>query len=100
MKIIVYALGRLFEQQKARIDWKQVTALADKNIPFEMMDYGIPVITPDLICSLEYDYVAIFSNQFYEEIRMELSGAYFVPKNKIIPWGEIVGEKAEFLRLF
>ena len=99
MKIIVYALGRLFEQQKARIDWKQVTALADKNIPFEMMDYGIPVITPDLICSLEYDYVAIFSNQFYEEIRMELSGAYFVPKNKIIPWGEIVGEKSRISSL-
>ena len=36
MKIIVYALGRLFEQQRERMDWKQVIALADKNISSEM----------------------------------------------------------------
>jgi hypothetical protein len=95
MKIIVYALGRLFEQQRERMDWKQVIALADKNISSEMADYEIPVITPELICSFEYDYVVIFSNQFYEEIRMELTGVYFVPKGKIIPWIEIIEEKGK-----
>lgn len=92
MKIIIYALGKLYEQQKDKIDWSQIVALADKasKVIKKKYDMKIPIIPPDLICSLEYDFVAIFSNKFYEEIRMELIGEYFVPKEKIIPWNEVV----------
>ena len=51
------------------------------------------MISPAQICTLKYDYVAIFSNQLYEEIRMELVGVYFIPEDKIIPWNEIVKEE-------
>lgn len=95
MKIIIYALGRLFGRYRDKIDWSQVAALADKAPSPEAESCGVPVITPDLIGTLEYDYVAVFSSLLYEEIRMDLVGAYYVPQDRIIPWNEIVdaGEK-------
>lgn len=95
MRIIIYALGKIYEREKEQIDWSQVTALADKSIHLEMENEGVPKITPDQIKSIEYDYVAIFSNQFYEEIRMELAGEYSVPLDKILPWTEVVKGKKE-----
>lgn len=94
MRVIVYALGKIYEREKAQIDWSQIIALADKTEHRETGGNGLPVISPDLLCGMEYDYIAIFSNQYYEEIRMELVGEYSVPYNKIIPWTEIVkGER-------
>lgn len=94
MKVILYALGRVFEEQKKNIDWSQVVALADKNLNLAQKDNNVRMIYPNQICTIDYDYLAIFSNHLFEEIRIELVGAYSVPKEKIIPWNEIVkGER-------
>lgn len=93
MKIIIYALGRVFEQHKEKVDWNQVVALADKNRKSFPSPCFVPVITPDRIHDLEYDFVAVFSNEFFEEIKMELVGQYFVPQDKILSWKELMGEE-------
>lgn len=95
MKIIIYALGKVYEREKNRIDFRQVIALADKSAYFGMERDGLPVISPAEICGTDCDYIAIFSGQYYEDIRMELTGEYCVPEDKIIPWTEIVKEESK-----
>jgi hypothetical protein len=90
MKVVIYAMGRIFERYKEKIDWSQVVALSDKNRRYDKTIHGCPVVSPEALCKLEYDFLAVFSNTLFEEIKMELSGEYFVPQDKIIPWSEIV----------
>ncbi len=107
MKVIIYALGRVFGQYKEKVDWSQVVALADKNKKSFSAPCFVPVITPDQIHDLEYDFVAVFSNGFFEEIKMELAGEYFVPRDKILSWKALIaGEEPssaatlQFCRVF
>lgn len=95
MKIIVYALGKVYEKEKKGIDFERVIALADRSAHFGSERDGISVIPPDMICKTEYDYIAVFSSQYYEEIKMELMGEYHIPQNKIIPWTEIVKKESK-----
>ena len=94
MKIIIYALGKMFEHYRERLNWDQIIALTDKNKKAFCEIHGVPVILPDTICKLDYDYIAIFSDEYFSEIKMELVGEYFVPQDKIISWKELIaGEK-------
>lgn len=89
-------MGKIFEGYKEKIDWNNIEAVCDKKIKdnkFVYREYEIPAILPSTLSDFEYDYVAIFSNTFFEEIKQELVGEYSVPKNKVISWREIVEEK-------
>lgn len=94
MKLIIYAIGQIFLRCKNKINWEDVVALVDKkssegdSIVVSNREY--PIIDPITIPELQYDYIVVFSNLYFEEIRMELSGKYFIPKDKIIPYREIV----------
>jgi len=92
MKVIIYATGRVFETYKEKIDWKSVVAIADKYPQYDEM-YGVPVIHPDDIGNIEYDFIAIFSYQLFEKIKMELVGEYFIPCEKIISWKGVIREE-------
>lgn len=93
MKIIIYALGQIFERYKEKINWKDITALCDKSTEAgrNFHEYrDLPVISPSKLDDFEYDFVAVFSNTFFEEIKRELVGEYFVLKDKVISWREII----------
>ena len=96
MKIVIYAMGQIFERYKKRINWDDIIALCDKNATdssFFYNEYKIPVIPVKSLCDLEYDFIAVFSNPYFEEIKMDLVGQYFVPKYKVISWRNIVDEQ-------
>lgn len=96
MKIIIYAMGQIFERYKTGIKWSDIKAVCDKKIKdsrFIYEEYEIPVISPVAMSDYEYDYVAIFSNKFFEEIKQELVGEYSVSKDKIISWIEMFEER-------
>lgn len=90
MKIIIYALGKIFELYKEQIAWEQVVAVADKKSDILQEMRGRPVISPHTLHEWNYDYIAVFSDKWFEEIKVELAGEYFVPPDKIIPWRELV----------
>lgn len=93
MKIIVYATGQVFEQYKEKIRWKDIILICDKKADhsfFTYQNYTVSMVMPDALQDIEYDFIAVFSNIYFEEIRMELVGKYFVSKNKIIPWRAII----------
>lgn len=96
MKLIIYAVGRVFHRNKDKINWTEVTALVDKKVmkacSITVAGQEYPVISPAAISELPYDYIAVFSDIYFEEIKMELTGEYFIPKDRIIPYREIVGD--------
>ncbi len=92
MKIIIYALGKIFNNYKEKIDWTRIVALADKEASSDSEMYRIPVISPERISDFEYDFIVVFSDKYFEEIRMELTGEYFVAADKILPWRVMIAE--------
>lgn len=96
MKIVIYAIGQIFARYKDEVNWNDIEALCDKNIEVKksaVKDYKVSMITPDGLCDMEYDFVAVFSNSFFEEIKRELVGEYSVPKERIISWKEIIEDE-------
>ncbi len=84
--IIIYAMGKVFEKYCFKINWKEIVAVADKKDGISSDGCDVPVIKPEQIMDFSFDYIAVFSNNLFEEIKTELIGYYFVPENKIIPW--------------
>lgn len=95
MKIIVYALGRFFARYIDKIDWRYVIALADIEQKQIECDRNIPVITTNDICSMEYDFIAVFSSKLFEKIKAQLAGMYFIPSEKIVPWTEVLKDNED-----
>ena len=94
-RIVIYAMGQLFEKYQYDINWEEIIAIVDKKCEkrFEFRD--IPVVTPENIANFKFDYVAIFSNKFFKEIESMLVGDYFVPQKKIISWRALVPYERE-----
>lgn len=93
MKVIIYAVGRTFEQDKHQLNWDEIVALSDKKEWSVTELEGKPVISPQEIADYSYDIIAVFSDRLFESIRRELTGEYNVPKDKIIPWREIAANE-------
>lgn len=99
MKIIIYAMGQKFNQYRDELDWDQIVALADKKVKTVYEINGKPVIPPETMCKMNYDFIVIFSTGLYEEVKRELVGEHFVPEDKILPWTELVIDKSRrFMR--
>lgn len=92
-KIVIYGRGKLLENYKRDIKWEYVVAIADKTAGQDEMYNNIPVIHPEFIEDYTYDFIAIFSNIYFDEICMELEMLYSVPLYKVISWRPIIGEK-------
>lgn len=95
-KLIIYGLGKVFEKNKQNIDWDQVIALTDKKIKEPGYSYNIPTVCIEEIQKMEFDYIVIFTNQYFESIKVELNGKYFVPEEKIVSWRIFLGESKDW----
>lgn len=95
-RIIIYGKGSVLQKNASLINWKSIIAVVDmKAVPGEQF-FGVPVIPPTEIVNLEFDYVAIGSEKFYEQIKGRLLGEFLVPKEKIISWKLLISPKYMF----
>lgn len=95
MRVIVYAMGQVFQQYKDSIDWNHVIAIADEKESNTRKRNGVPVIHPNQLEEYEFDGIAIFSNKYFESIKRTLVGTYLIPDEKIVSWkATICQEKA------
>lgn len=94
--IVIYGLGRVFQFNKYMINWNSVIAVVDKNVKFIEGVDNIKVITPDKMVDLEYDFIVIFSNKFYEDIKRTLIFEYFIDESKIISWKVYLNRNKEY----
>ena len=90
MKLIIYAIGEVFYRYENEINWNDVAALADRKEGGAAAIHGRPVVHPKELSQTQYDYIVVFSNRYYEEIRMELSGEYFISPDKILPYRAMI----------
>lgn len=88
--IIIYGMGRLFQNYQEKLNWQKIAAVADKKVENASEYCGVPLIPPEQIEKQTYDYVVIFSVKFYDEIKSQLIGDYFVPDEKIISWKALI----------
>lgn len=97
-KMIIYAMGQVFYQFQNVIDWDNVVAVADEKEVSIKEQNGVPVIHPGELKNFDYDYISIFSNKYFESIKRELIGTYFIPAKKLVSWKEAIcqGAKPEY----
>lgn len=95
MKAILYAMGQIFARYQEKIDWSHVVAIADKDPKGVKEVGGVPVIAAQELVSWEYDYIAIFSDKFFEDIKSELVGVYFISPDRIVSWRDLLVEKID-----
>ena len=84
-KIVIYALGKLFEQNKKYIQWDEVVALSDEKVCNVKNEKQLLVIAPEKLKYIEFDYIAIFSNKYFENIKRKLICEFFIDeKNSVL----------------
>lgn len=93
-KFLIYGRGKILERYKDEIDWNCVAAVADKQAKREEFFCGKPVVQPACIEEYAYDYVCIFSNIYFQEIKEEL--AKHISVEKIRSWKYIIDKEEHF----
>ena len=96
MKIVLYALGKKFDSLKKLIDWSDVVAVSDMCTPYEIGSFYVPFVSSRELLGLEYDYIIVFSDVHYEEIRMYLVWECFIEKRKVISWRGLFPQEDEY----
>lgn len=104
-KIIIFGMGRLFQRRARQFDIAKVIAITD-NSKFNEKNkaFGIPVILPEEIQKMEYDFVVICTGyEIAEEIYLQLTREFQVPEAKVMSerkyFQEISWEPRSLLRV-
>lgn len=86
MKIVIFGIGKVFENIKAQIDFCNVVGIID-NAPLKRYHriHGLVLMTPERIGELEFDYVVICNQRAYSQMREQLM-SLGVESHKIIGW--------------
>ena len=96
-KIIIYGAGQVFEQYKEDLNWNNIVAIVDMDSnKQEKKIHGIKIETPEIIGELQYDYVAVFTDRYFESAKVNLIGNFFVPESKIVSWRIYIDDWDEY----
>lgn len=85
--IVVYGTGRIFERYWAYLNLDRVAAIVDMSADKQgKYIENIRIEPPEKITSLQYDYIVIFSDIYFENAKINLIGNHFVEEQKIVSW--------------
>ncbi len=87
MEVLIYGIGKVFERYKHHIEWDSVIGIIDSN----ELKWGIEienrvVQSPSTALSFEYDYIVIFSDDYFKDIKDKLRGEFGVCESKIVSY--------------
>lgn len=86
MKIVLFGIGKIYEEIKSQIDFHSVVGIVDNEYTKLYQEInGISVVQPERINEYEYDYVVICNNGYFEAMRGQLI-SLGVPPAKIVGW--------------
>lgn len=87
MKSILYGVGKVFKKYESYVDWSDVIGIVDGDERKQgKVVNGLQIEAPCRIISIKYDYIVIFSDDFYDAIKEELIGELDVPLSKIVSY--------------
>lgn len=93
-RIVIYGIGKIFQQFSNLIDWTNVIAIIDGDInKWGTVCHEHVVESPCDILKEKYDYIVICTDAFFDEIRDMLIGEYFVDSEKILSYISFMEEK-------
>lgn len=86
-KVILYGIGRIFKRYQENLNWDNIIAIVDTDVN-KQGNYVMhkKIESPDKLSSLSYDYIAIFTDLYFESAKTNLIGNYFVEEHKIVSW--------------
>lgn len=82
-KIVIYGMGQLYKRYEVIINKTEVLCYVDVNVT-ESLYENKPVIKPEKLQQIEYDYIVVFTIKNFEEISYDLIWNYGVDINKIV----------------
>lgn len=87
VKVLIYGIGKVFDRYKHHIEWNSVIGIIDSS----ELKWGIEienrvVQSPSTALSLEYDYIVIFSDDYFKDIKDKLRGEFGVCEAKIVSY--------------
>lgn len=86
MKIIIFGIGKVFENIKAQIDFYKVVGFLDNDAVKQCQRInGMVVLPPERIVELDFDYVVICNMRAYSQMREQLL-SLGVDSGRIIGW--------------
>jgi len=92
-KIVVYGIGQTFQRYKKVIKWDNVVSVIDNDINKHGKNIeGNKVKSPEELMFLIYDYIIIFVEESFEDIKISLMGNFFVEEHKIVSWRVFLNE--------
>ena len=83
LKLIIYSMGQALYDRLELLDYSEIVAFADKN-PKKSTLKGIPVVSLRDIPRIEFDFVVVFSNRYYDEIVGELKTETGISDDQIL----------------
>lgn len=92
MEYIVFGVGKIYQSCCSLSIKNHIVAYMDNNISNIKTFENKPIIKPSQINSWTYDYIVIFSTDFFEDIYYQLTNELNVPQRKIISFWEVVQE--------
>lgn len=87
MDILIYGIGNVFNKYRYLIDWSIVIGIMDSNkFDQDVEIEGFHVKSPTDIIKYRYDYIVIFSDAYFKEIKDRLCGEFGICESKIIAY--------------
>lgn len=87
MKIIIWGLGNTWKQIKKYTDINEIICFTDNNKNLWGKEiFGKKVIAPKEILNWDFDMVVIASEDFYNEIRLQLEHKLNIPANQVMDY--------------
>lgn len=86
MKIVLFGIGKVFENIRTQIDFRKVVGIIDNNFSKRYQPiYGLIVMQPERIGELDFDYVVICNTRAYSQMREQLL-SLGVDSSRIVGW--------------
>lgn len=87
MKFIIYGAGKILKKNEKYVPWEDVVAVVDKSeVLYGKQICGKNILNPQIIETLEYDYIAIFTDDYFSEIKELLIGEFYINVSKIVSY--------------
>lgn len=94
LRIIIWGVGKNLKNNIDRICLDDICCLIDSNTDKqEQKLYGINVYAPERLAELEYDYIVVSSELYFDEIAWSLLFKYGVECRKILHWKGFLQEE-------
>lgn len=91
-QLVLWGIGAIYNQMKNIISWYElkgqicVVAVTAKEIPgYKYLD-DYPIVPSNKVKDLEFDYIVIMSNKYYDSIVMEAMSEYGIHRNKFLKY--------------